>query len=54
LQSANRKIDTVYFPESGLASVVAIGGGERKQAEVAIIGREGIIRDDPRGRALAA
>jgi CRP-like cAMP-binding protein len=43
LQSSNRKIDTVYFPESGLASVVAIGGGERKQAEVAIIGREGFV-----------
>jgi CRP-like cAMP-binding protein len=43
LQSANRRIETVYFPESGLASVVAMGGGERKQAEVAIIGREGIV-----------
>ena len=43
LQSTNRKIDAVYFPESGLASVVAIGGGERKQAEVAIIGREGFV-----------
>jgi CRP-like cAMP-binding protein len=43
LQSANRKIDAVYFPESGLASVVAVGGGERKQAEVAVIGREGFF-----------
>lgn len=43
LQTSNRNVDAVYFPESGLASVVAIGGGERKQAEVAIIGREGII-----------
>jgi CRP-like cAMP-binding protein len=43
LQSANRRIPSVYFPESGLASVVAIGGGERKQSEVAIIGREGVV-----------
>jgi CRP-like cAMP-binding protein len=43
LQSSNRKIDTVYFPESGLASVVAVGGGDRKQAEVAIIGHEGFV-----------
>ena len=42
LQSSNRKIDTVYFPESGLASVVA-SGGDRKQAEVAIIGQEGFV-----------
>src|SRR4026207_476019 len=43
LQSSDRKIDTVYFPESGLASVVAVGGGDRKQAEVAIIGHEGFV-----------
>jgi hypothetical protein len=43
LQSANRRLDTVYFPQSGLASVVAVGGGERKQAEVAIIGPEGFV-----------
>src|SRR5262245_30297317 len=42
LQGANRKLKSAYFPESGLASVVAIGGGERRQAEVAIIGREGM------------
>lgn len=42
LQSANRQVRDVYFVESGLASVVAIGGGERRQAEVAIIGREGM------------
>jgi CRP-like cAMP-binding protein len=42
LQSANRAIRTVYFPETGLASVVAIGGGERRQAEIAILGREGM------------
>ena len=43
LQCSNRKVDTVYFPESGLASVVAIGGGEHKQAEAAVIGRDGVV-----------
>ena len=42
LQAANRQIKDVYFPESGIVSVVAIGGGERRQAEVAIVGREGM------------
>jgi CRP-like cAMP-binding protein len=42
LQSANRAIPAVYFIESGLASVVAIGGRERQQTEVAVIGREGM------------
>jgi CRP-like cAMP-binding protein len=42
MQSANRRIRTVYFIESGLGSVVAMGGGERRQAEVAVIGREGM------------
>jgi CRP-like cAMP-binding protein len=42
LQSENRQIRAVYFPESGIASVVAVGGGERRQAEVALIGREGM------------
>lgn len=42
LQSANRQIRAVYFPESGIASVVSVGGGERRQAEVALIGREGM------------
>jgi CRP-like cAMP-binding protein len=42
VQSANRRITTVFFIESGLGSVVAIGGGECRQAEVAVIGREGM------------
>ncbi|RTL65609.1 MAG: Crp/Fnr family transcriptional regulator [Hyphomicrobiales bacterium] len=42
LQSENRAIKHVYFPESGLASIVAIGGGERRQAEVAVVGHEGM------------
>jgi hypothetical protein len=40
MQSANRRIHSVYFIESGLGSVVAIGSGERRQAEVAVIGPE--------------
>jgi CRP-like cAMP-binding protein len=41
LQSTNRRIEQVYFFESGVASLMAIGA-ERRQAEVAIIGREGM------------
>ncbi len=43
LQLADRPITEAYFPESGIASVVAIGGGDRRQAEVGIIGREGMV-----------
>jgi CRP-like cAMP-binding protein len=42
LLSANRKVKAIYFPDSGLASVVAVGGGERLQAEVGVIGHEGM------------
>jgi CRP-like cAMP-binding protein len=42
LQSANRQIKNVYFLDSGIASVVAVCGGERRQTEVAIVGREGM------------
>lgn len=42
LQSCNRKIKAVYFPESGLSSVVAVSGGDRRQSEVGVIGREGM------------
>jgi CRP-like cAMP-binding protein len=41
LQAPHRSIETVYFPQSGLASVVVIGGA-RRQAEVAVVGREGM------------
>ena len=43
LQSANRTVKAAYFPDSGLASVVAIAAGSRSQAEVAIIGCEGFV-----------
>ena len=41
LERPQRKIDSVYFPESGFASVVANGEGKRP-IEVGIIGREGM------------
>ena len=44
LQSSNRSIRKVHCPERRAASVMAIGGGERRQAEVAVVGREGVTR----------
>ena len=41
LETANTRIDAVYFIESGFASVVADGPGKRS-IEVGIIGREGM------------
>jgi CRP-like cAMP-binding protein len=43
LQSANRAVKAAYFPDSGIASVVAIANGSRSQAEVAVIGCEGVV-----------
>jgi CRP-like cAMP-binding protein len=42
LEQANRRVRAAYFIESGLASVVAVSRDRRRQAEVAIIGREGM------------
>lgn len=41
LERSNRRIDSVYFPESGFASVVADGTG-KTPIEVGVIGREGM------------
>jgi CRP-like cAMP-binding protein len=41
LELHNKRIDSVYFVESGLASVVANGVGDRS-VEVGIIGRDGV------------
>jgi CRP-like cAMP-binding protein len=41
LEQPQRRIDSVYFPESGFASVVANGAG-KNSIEVGIIGREGM------------
>src|SRR5262245_31846935 len=43
LQSANRTVKAAYFPDSGIASVVAIATGSRSQAEVAVVGCEGMV-----------
>jgi CRP-like cAMP-binding protein len=42
LESPNKRIDDVYFIESGFASVVANGGARRQQIEIGLIGREGM------------
>jgi CRP-like cAMP-binding protein len=41
LEKPNKRIDAVYFPESGFASVVAVQSSG-KQVEVGLIGREGM------------
>ena len=41
IEESNKPIKHVYFPESGIISVVAVIGGDL-QAEVGIIGREGM------------
>src|SRR3954471_743293 len=42
LEAPNRNVKIVYFITSGLGSVIAIGRGGRQQAEVGIVGREGM------------
>jgi CRP-like cAMP-binding protein len=42
LEQANRRLRAVYFIERGMASMVAVGGADRRQAEVNLIGREGV------------
>jgi CRP-like cAMP-binding protein len=41
MERPNRRIETVYFMEAGIASVVAVQFGETR-AEVGLIGREGM------------
>ena len=41
LEKPNKRIEDVYFPETGFASVVAIQRGG-KEVEVGLIGREGM------------
>jgi CRP-like cAMP-binding protein len=41
LERPNKRIDAVYFPDSGFASVVAVQRGG-KEVEVGLIGREGM------------
>lgn len=42
LAAANRPITTVYFPLRGLVSVVAVSSNRRHEAEVGVIGSEGM------------
>jgi CRP-like cAMP-binding protein len=42
LETPNKPVDFVYFVETGLVSVVASGGAGTKQAEVGLIGFEGM------------
>ena len=42
LEMPNQRIRAVYFIEHGLVSVVVMGGGDRRQTEVGVIGREGM------------
>ena len=41
MERPNRRIETIYFMEAGIASVVSVQSGET-QAEVGLIGREGM------------
>jgi hypothetical protein len=41
LEKADKRVDAVYFPESGFASVVA-GHKTEAQVEVGLIGRDGM------------
>jgi CRP-like cAMP-binding protein len=41
LEAPNKRIQAIYFMEKGIASVVAVGKGNR-QIEIGIIGREGM------------
>jgi CRP-like cAMP-binding protein len=43
LEVADRRIERVYFIDAGLVSVVAVGSGARRRAEIAVVGREGMI-----------
>jgi CRP-like cAMP-binding protein len=42
LEAANRTIRHAYFLETGMASIIAVGRGPRKQSEVAMVGAEGM------------
>src|SRR5262245_49968337 len=42
VEAANRRIETVYFPYTGIISVVANSSNRRHEAEVGLIGSEGM------------
>jgi CRP-like cAMP-binding protein len=43
LERPNRKVRNAYFIERGIASVVALSRGDRRQASVALVGQDGMI-----------
>lgn len=42
LETANRSVRNVYFIEAGLASAIAVSSGDRREAEVCLVGRDGM------------
>jgi len=42
LQAANRPITTVYFPLRGIVSILAVSTNRRHEAEVGLVGHEGM------------
>jgi CRP-like cAMP-binding protein len=42
VEATNRRIDTVYFPYSGIISIVAITPNRQHQSEVGLVGWEGM------------
>ena len=42
LETANKRIETVYFPEQGIASVVGGGNNGNREIEIGVIGFEGV------------
>jgi CRP-like cAMP-binding protein len=42
LETANRRVTNIYFIEAGLASVIAVSSKDRREAEVCVVGREGM------------
>lgn len=42
LEPANEKVDSVYFPDTGIVSVVSNGAKSSREVEIGIIGCEGV------------
>ena len=42
LEPADRSIDTVYFPYTGIVSVVALNANRQQQSEVGLLGCDGM------------
>jgi len=42
LETANRRVRNIYFIEAGLASVIAVSSKDRREAEICVVGRDGM------------